>query len=119
MYFTVNLAFVNYFGNLIKSLDVPILKNWTTQEQILPILLETYEINSSILNAPKMLRDFVHQYQHKKQIFDRQEEYTDEERDKLNSKFSSFLNSFIIDIFLFVAAFISVTIALELLPQVH
>ena len=53
MYFTVNLAFVNYFDNLVESLDVPILKNWTTQEQNLPILLETFEINSSLLNAPK------------------------------------------------------------------
>ena len=37
MYFTVNLAFVNYFDKLVESLDVPILKNWTTKEQILPI----------------------------------------------------------------------------------
>ena len=53
MYFTVNLAFVNYFDNLVESLDVPILKNWTTQQQILPISLETFEINSSLLNIPK------------------------------------------------------------------
>ena len=45
MYFTVNLAFVNYFDNLVDSLDVPILKNWTTQEQILPISLEAFEMN--------------------------------------------------------------------------
>ena len=31
VYFTVNLAFVNYFDNVIKSLGVPILRNWTTQ----------------------------------------------------------------------------------------
>ena len=31
MYFMVNLAFVIYFGNLVKSLDVPILKNWTAK----------------------------------------------------------------------------------------
>ena len=53
MYFTVNLAFVNYFDNLVESLDVPILKNWTTQEQLLPISLEAFEINSSLLSAPK------------------------------------------------------------------
>ena len=59
-----------------------------------------------------MLRDFVHQYQHKKKIIDMQEEHIDEERDKLNSKFSSFLNSFMIDIFLFVVALISIPVTL-------
>ena len=62
MYFAVNMAFGNYFGNLIESLDVPILKNWTTQEKILLMSIETYEINSSLLNAPNMCREFVHQY---------------------------------------------------------
>ena len=53
MYFMVNLAFVNYFDNLVESLDVPILKNWTNKEQILPISLEAFEINSSLLSVPK------------------------------------------------------------------
>ena len=111
MYFTVNLDFVNYFDNLVdESLDVPILKNWTTQEQILPISLETFKMNSGLLKAPKMLKDFVHQYQHKKQIFDIQEDHIDEERNKLNSSFSSFLNSFMIDIFLFVVTLITVLV---------
>ena len=30
MYFTVNAAFFNYFDDLIDSLDIPILQNWTT-----------------------------------------------------------------------------------------
>ena len=30
MYFTVNLAFVNYFDDLPDTLDAPILQNWTT-----------------------------------------------------------------------------------------
>ena len=59
MYFTLNLAFVNYFDNLVESLDVPILKNWTTEEQILPISLEVFEINSSIWSVTKALKDFV------------------------------------------------------------
>ena len=45
MYFTVNLAFVNYFDNLVEYLDVPILKNWTTKEQILPLSLDAFEIS--------------------------------------------------------------------------
>ena len=41
MHFTVNLAFVNYFDHLVECLDIPIVKNRITQEQILPISLET------------------------------------------------------------------------------
>ena len=85
MYFTVNLAFVNYFDNLVKSLDVPILKIRTTKEQILPINLEAFEINSSLLSAPKLLKDCVHQFKHKKQILDLQERHIDDERSKLNT----------------------------------
>ena len=73
MNFTVNLAFVNYFDNLTGSLGVPIFRNWTTQEQITVILLEPFEINACLLNAPKTLTDFVNQFRHKKQIQDLQE----------------------------------------------
>ena len=45
MYFTVKLAFVNYFDEAIEDLGIPVLKNWTTQEQILPISVETFEIS--------------------------------------------------------------------------
>ena len=34
MYFTVYLAFVNYFDTLMDSLEAPILQNWMTHEQI-------------------------------------------------------------------------------------
>ena len=53
IYFTVNVAFVNFFDNLTKSLGVPILRNWTTQEQVLVISSKLFEINASLLNAPK------------------------------------------------------------------
>ena len=53
MCFTVNLAFVNYFDKMIESLGIPILRNWTTQEQIFPMSVESFEINTSLLNAPK------------------------------------------------------------------
>ena len=81
MYFTVNVAFVNFSDNLTGSLGVPIIRNWTTQEQILAISLEPFEINASLLNAPKMLKDFVNQFRHKKQIQDFQE-HIDEERSR-------------------------------------
>ena len=70
MYFTINLAFINYFDNTIEELGIPILKNWTTKEQILPLSVETFDINPSLLNAPKTLQDLVVQYQNKKNILD-------------------------------------------------
>ena len=73
MYFTVNVAFVNYFDKMIEALGTPVLRNWTTEEQVLPISVEAFEINASLLNDPKMLKDFVHQYKNKKEITDLQE----------------------------------------------
>ena len=55
MHFTVNLAFVNYFEDILENLGKHISLNWTTQEQIMPILLETFEISPNLINAPKTL----------------------------------------------------------------
>ena len=40
MHFTINLAFVNYFDDMIEELGIPVSRNWTTQEQILPLSLD-------------------------------------------------------------------------------
>ena len=53
MHFTVNLAFVNYFEDILEESGKHILLNWTTQEQILPISLKPFEINPNLINAPK------------------------------------------------------------------
>ena len=55
MHFTVNLAFMNYFEDILDNLGKHISLNWTTQEQNLPISLETFEISPNLINAPKML----------------------------------------------------------------
>ena len=55
MYFTVNLAFMNYFEDILDNLGKHISLNWTTQEQILPILLKTFEISPNLINALKTL----------------------------------------------------------------
>ena len=81
MYFTVNVAFVNYFDNIIQCLGIPVLRNWTTQEHILTLSVESFEINASLPNAPKMLKQFVNQYENKKKILELQE-HKDEERNK-------------------------------------
>ena len=56
MHFTLNLAYVNYFDDMMEELGIPISQNWTTQEQILPLSLETFELNPNLLNAPKIVR---------------------------------------------------------------
>ena len=117
MYFTVNVAFVNYFDKAIESLVIPVLRNWTTQEQVLPFSVEAFGINASLLNALKMLKDFVHQYKNKKEITDLQE-HIDEERTKQSSKFGSFLNSFLADILLFSAALVTMIITLVVIDMV-
>ena len=55
MHFTVNVAFVNYFDDMVNELGKQISLNWTAQEQILPISLKTFEINPNLINAPKTL----------------------------------------------------------------
>ena len=59
MHFTVNLAFVDYLDQLNETIDALIIRNWTSQKQILAIFLESFEINSSLLQAPKTLKEFV------------------------------------------------------------
>ena len=59
MHFTVNLAFVNNFEDTIEELGKQISLNWTTQEEILPISLETFEISPNLINALKTLRDLA------------------------------------------------------------
>ena len=53
MYFTVNLVFVDHLDELNEVIETLIDRNWTNYKQILPISLESFEINSSLLQAPK------------------------------------------------------------------
>ena len=67
MYFTLNLALVNYFDKAIGDLGIPVLRNWTTQENVLPF---SFDINPKLLNALKTLKDLVNQYKNKKKIIE-------------------------------------------------
>ena len=53
MYFVVNTAFLNYFDELISTLDIPAFHNITRQEHILPISLESDNFDEELLSAPK------------------------------------------------------------------
>ena len=103
MYFTVNTAFVNYLDSLTESLKCPILLNQTTHKQTLPISLKSFDFNSDLLKVPKALKEFVQQFQHKKEIFNLQERHNNG-LDLTNK--NSFFNNYTIDIFLFVTAII-------------
>ena len=111
MHFTVNLAFMNYFDDILESLGKQISLNWTKQEQILPISLETFEISPNLINAPKTLRDLAVGYRNKKNILNKEEHNSDKPKES-DSKFQSFLNSFIADVLIFTAALITLIIML-------
>ena len=114
MHFTVNLAFMNYFDDILENLGKHISLNWTTQEQILPISLETFEINPRLINAPKTLQDLAVQYRNKKNILDKKERNSDKPKES-DSRFQSFLNSFIANVLIFTAALITLIIMLVII----
>ena len=117
MHFTVNLAFVNYFDDMIEELGIQISWNWTTQEQILPLSLETFEINPNLINALKTLWDLAIQNKNKKNILDKKEQELD--KPEGNSKFKSFLNSFLANVLIFTAALITLIIMLIIIYIVY
>ena len=88
-----------------------------TQEQILPLSLETFEIHPNLLNAPKTLQDLSIQYRSKKNLFDKDEQELD--KPKENSKFQSFLNSFLTDVLVFTAMLITLIKALIIIYIVY
>ena len=57
MYFTVNLAFVDYLEEL--TITTPINRNWTSFKQPLPFFLESFQLSSKLMHTPVMLREFI------------------------------------------------------------
>ena len=85
-------------------------RNWTHQKQPLPISLESFEINSGLLQAPKTLKDYIKQYQeHRKKL------HLHKNNDNTNSKFRTFISSFIADIIGFSTALLTVLITLVII----
>ena len=109
MYFTVNLAFVDHLDELNEVVETPIDRNWTNQKQILPISLESFEINSSLLQVPKTLKEYINQYQEKRKMDIQEVQIKNENH---NSKFKAFITSFIVDAIGFMAAFLSMIVTL-------
>ena len=107
MFFTVNLAFLGHLEDLSEVLDTAIDRNWMHGKQILPILLESFVINSNLLQAPKTLKEYIKQLQeHNKKLHVNVSPHT------TKSNFKSFISSFITDIIGFVAALLTIITAL-------
>ena len=102
---------------MIEELGIPISQNLTTREQILPLSLETFEINPNLINAPKTLQDLAIQYRNKKNILDKKEQELDKQEE--NSKLKSFLNSFLTNVLIFTAALITLIITLIIIYMIY
>ena len=86
MYFMVNSAFVNFLDqidNLTEAMEFPILTNKTTFEQTLPISLNVSKLDTELLTALRTLKDFIHQYNCRKVIFD-----LEQRNDNMDTNFS-------------------------------
>ena len=92
MYFTINLAFVNYLDQLEETIDIPIKRNWTHQTQVLPISIEAFNMSPSLLQAPKTLKEYINQYQENRKLMEIKENIIKE------PTFNTFLSSYISDI---------------------
>ena len=80
------------------------------EKQSLPISFESFKINSSLLQAPKTLRDYMKQYQeHSKKL------HLQKQSDNTSSKFKNFISSFIADIIGFTTALLTVLITLVII----
>ena len=115
MDFTVNLAFVINFENAIENLGSSIWTNWTTQEQILPISVESFEFDPKLLSTPKTMKDFLTQYKYR--LMEKKEQKKIEE-DQMSSNFGSFLDSFLVDMLLFIVALITMIVTLVVIYMV-
>ena len=100
-YYTVNTAFMpclDTFREEIEVTSLEVKQNWTTQEQVLPISLQSTPFNNKLLKAPGTLKGVVQQYRQKSQIPDKPQESKTKQ---------TFFDNIAIDIFLFTAAIIS------------
>ena len=101
-----NTAFLNYFEELISTLDIPFFHNITRQEHILPMSLESDNFDGELLSAPKTLRELVEKYKQRKLSFDKQHETLDNEKEGDIFLGTSIFDHLAFNIFVFVMAII-------------
>ena len=108
MYFTINLAFMNYLDMLPNMIDsVLLIKDRTWYEQPLPIHLNIPHYDNSLYYRPMRLREFMTNYfNNSKEIFDLQQRHAMELPTFLTSK--NFFFNQIVNIFMFASSIKSV-----------
>ena len=67
---------MNYFDNLVEQLeigklDIHLFQNWTTEQQVFSIALQTSEFDTKLLQTPKTLKDLVRQHKQKGQMLEK------------------------------------------------
>ena len=112
MYFVTNTAFLNYFDDLINTLDISDYHNITRQEHISPISLESNDFDEELLTAPTTLKELVEQYKWKKMSFDKEHETLDNEKENDSFVETSIFDHLAFNVFVFVMAIISILIML-------
>ena len=101
IYYTVNTAFMPYLDTFEEELELPgleVYQNWTTQKQVLPILLQATPFDNKLLKAPGTLKGLVQQYKQKSHMVDETQE---------NKPKNEFFDNIAIDIFLLVVSIVS------------
>ena len=88
MYFTVNIAFINYLDefNLTEEASIPIITNKSTLKITLPVFLNKGKFDKSLLSAPLMLKEYIDQYKLDKEIFNLKERH---DIDELENEFTN------------------------------
>ena len=99
MYFTVNLAFVDYLEQLNETITTPINRYWTNTKQPIPVSLDSFQLSSKLMHMSIMLKDFMKQY--------RENRITVTKWENPRSKFRTFINSFLVDMLIFIAAILT------------
>ena len=89
---------MHYFDSLTDNLETHISDNWTTQEQVFQISLQTFQFDSKLLTTPRTLKNLVYQYKQKGEILNKTSN---------NNIKHSFFDNIIMDVFLFIAAILS------------
>ena len=108
MYFTINLAFINYLDlmpNIMEQLNLN--RGKTSYEQPLPVYLNISHFDNSLSNRPGKLKDFVHNYiqsTNNKEIFELQKRHTT----YTLSPYKNFFLQKIVNIFTFTSSIISI-----------
>ena len=107
MYFTVNLAFIDYLEQLNNTLTIPINRNWTNVKQPDSISLDSFQISSKLMPVPMMLKYFMEHYHDNRMTIVKQNNPW--------FKFRKFINSFLIDTLMFIAVVLMVFLVLVII----